>query len=123
MPSSNLEPVFNWVPRYNTWLLIELKPTDVVLSGLFFSVLQVQADSGAKSVSVRRTSGRTASKGTGGGGGAGPGAPPALSTRSRKSSVSADLSKVILFHRRRHALFNPKTSISIQKRRPYTGNL
>ncbi|KAA6420949.1 MAG: hypothetical protein FRX49_09090 [Trebouxia sp. A1-2] len=50
-----------------------------------------QANSGAKNGSVRRTSGRTASKGTGG---AGQGAPPALSTRSRKSSASADLSKM-----------------------------
>ena len=73
---------------------------------------QVQADSGAKSGSVRRTSGRTTSKGTGGGGGgAGQGAPPALSTRSRKSTASADLSKVMLFWIVIYALFNPKRSV------------
>ncbi len=82
----------------------------------------VQADSGAKSGSVRRTSGRTASKGTAGGG-AGQGAPPALSTRSRKSSASADLSKVMLLYKRKYALFNPKRPVLIQKRHPYTGNL
>ncbi len=59
----------------------------------------MQADNGVRSGSVRRTSGRTASKGTAG---AGQGAPPALSTRSRKSTASADLSKVILIHRRKY---------------------
>jgi len=76
---------------------------------------------------VRRTSGRTTSKGTagggGGGGGAGQGAPPALSTRSRKSTASVDLSKVILSRRSMGALFNPKTPGYFQKRRPYTGDL
>ncbi len=138
VPSSNVETVAQVQPgTLQTWLLIEVTSKYVVFPLLPFPSLpfpslpfpslpfpslpfspfpepafQVQADSGAKSGSVRRTSGRTTSKGTGGGGGgAGQGAPPALSTRSRKSTASADLSKVMLFWIVIYALFNPKRSV------------
>ncbi len=128
VPSSNVETVAQVQPgTLQTWLLIEVTSKYVVFPflsspslpfpSLPFSpfpepAFQVQADSGAKSGSVRRTSGRTTSKGTGGGGGgAGQGAPPALSTRSRKSTASADLSKVMLFWIDIYALFNPKRSV------------
>ena len=63
---------------------------------LMFTVnLLLQADSGLTSGTARRTSGRTGSKGRAG---ASQGAPPALSTRSRKSAAAADLSKVTQPH-------------------------